>query len=169
MTEATDNEFLEHDRHGLYAEHPQGEARFAVAYPDYPGGEAAYWKDFAAAAATYYTTEELEGRRSPEQYAEEQARYALKRRVDEIAHQVADAAGISYHDLCHWLVKDQGFPWRNDCDFGQLRTLLEFLQAPDTVGKARQAPDYPVRIPAAMVRAAGAYWGRRRAERSIGG
>jgi hypothetical protein len=44
-----------------------------------------------------------------------------------------------------WLVKERGYPWRQDRLMPDLLRLLTFLQDPDTVVAARSVPDYPDR------------------------
>lgn len=146
---------------------PLDEARFDLDYTQYPGGESAYWRDFKAASKTYFHRLGHGDCDSPEaqQYAEEQARYALKARVNDVAQRVADAAEVSHRNFSHWLVKAKGFPWRNDCDFDQLRELLTFLEQSATVEEARQAPNYPDRTSPEAMRAAQDHWDRRLAER----
>lgn len=73
------------------------------------------------------------------------AYYALKRRVFDVSVVVGLLAGVTRRNLAHWLVKDRGFPWRNDCSVDDLNRLLAFLLYPDIVCLAESAPDYPMR------------------------
>ena len=155
-----DNDWDERD-----VEHPEDEPRFALAYDDYPGGESAYWRDFKAATRLYYKALGDDWDRSPEQYAEEQACYMLRRRVHDVAQEFARTAGIAHRNLSHWLVKVKGYPWRGDCDFDQLRSMLRLLEDPAAIEEARKAPNYPDLTSPEAIRAATAYWDQRLAER----
>lgn len=83
----------------LYPQHPSDQHQFAGAYADYPGGWGSYWRDFKAAAMVYYREgfdadeRAAHGLSFPE-YADQQARYALKRRVYDVANVVAEQAGV---------------------------------------------------------------------------
>lgn len=143
--------------------HPSDEDRFAVRYDEYPGGQDAYWGDFKTTAFRFYTAvlADIDDDHSAESYAEEQVYYALKRKVHDVAQRVAEKSNISYRNLCHWLVKEKGFPWRNDADFTQLQALLEYLEDPRTICGAREAPNYPNVSDPERVRRAIAYWQER--------
>lgn len=151
--------------------HPREEDRFAVRYEEYPGGQNAYWSDFRTAACRFYTAclDDMDDHHSAESYAEEQVHYALKRRVHDTAQSVAKKSNISYRNLCHWLVKEKGFPWRNDADLTQLQALLEYLEDPCIINEAQQAPDYPNVFDPERVRRSIAYWQERNANRGNSG
>jgi hypothetical protein len=141
--------------------HPKEMSKFQVAYPDYPGGEEAYWQDFKAAAKEWNRQHEFDDVENLDEWAEWQAYYSLRRRVQDACEHLADAARIDRRNLSHWLVKAKGFPWRDDCDFGELRRLLDFVQDPATVTEAQRAPEYPNMSSPERIRAAEEHWKRR--------
>lgn len=61
----------------------------------------------------------------------------------DVSTTVAEAAGVTTRNLAHWLVKEKGFPWRDDCTWDDLRRMLTFLELPGTAAEASFAPDYP--------------------------
>lgn len=135
-----------HDTDGEWDDgpaHPREDEHFEAAYAEYPGGEDAYWRDFRAAATAYFqhNREDFEGE-DEATFANTQAYYALKRRVFDMSTTVAEAAGLTTRTMAHWLVKEKGFPWREDCTWDDLRRLLVLLEQPGIVEEARSAPDY---------------------------
>jgi hypothetical protein len=131
--------------------HPRDDPRFDVDFDDFPGGWPGWPRAFKSAAAAFYRADvepyldndEDEPRPAPGHYAHQQLYYEVKSRVYTAAHQIADEAGVTHRNFSHWLVKERGFPWRQDCAVPDLLRLLAFLEDPDTTIAARAAPDYP--------------------------
>jgi hypothetical protein len=140
---------------GAEVPHPRDDPRFEVEFNDFPGGWPRWRRMFKQAAVAYYRShvepfmsedEDAEVQLSLGHYAHQQLYYEVKSRVNAAAHGVADQAGVTHRNLSLWLVKERGFPWRQDCAVPDLLRLLAFLQDTDTVVAARAAPDYPEKL-----------------------
>src|SRR5919106_3893598 len=128
------------------AEHPRVDPRFAVEFDEFPGGWPGWRRAFKRAAVEHVTSlPELDYRSqdAPGHYAHQQLYYAVKSRVNAAAHRVAEVAEVEHRNFSLWLVKQRGFPWRQDCSIDDLLRLLEFLRAPETIEAARSVPHYP--------------------------
>lgn len=108
--------------------HPEKGRWFKVVPSDYPGGEAAYWRDYDA-ASEWRTREEfcLEMGLTDAEYVERERYYALKKEINALAVELAQQTGQETRHVNSWLVHEHGFPWRNECSTDDLERMREFL------------------------------------------
>lgn len=102
---------------------PYDDPRFDVA--DYPGGEEARERDYAAAQEEYERARHrhaLAGR-----FGEHSQYYAHRTEVNRAVEALAEETGHDGRTIALWLVKDHGFPWREACELEDLQRMLAFL------------------------------------------
>ena len=130
--------------------HPDDDPRFAGSPNDYPGGRDAYWGDWDAAnlaighESLMKTLDPAERRA----YRRRQATYALRREVTNMVKALAREVGHDSRTISIWLVKQHGFPWRQQCDRSDLYRLRQFLLDPEVRAEAATIePAPPRRLP----------------------
>lgn len=128
-------------------DHPREAPRFACRPRRYPGGLARYVADFRAAMIGYYRTTfpvyrhiiPPEDHMSEGEYVAQEIDAQLRRKIRQRTTAINALTGIESRDLSVWLVKQRGFPWRDDCEHDDLVALCRFVDDPATPGLARIA------------------------------
>ncbi|MGW6699778.1 hypothetical protein [Nocardia sp. NPDC055049] len=128
---------------------PMDNPRFDLSR-EYPGGSKARDRDYELACVEHERILHLHayagrlGKR--EQY------YAHRKEVNRAVQALAEEAGQDGRTISLWLVRNHGFPWRNNCELEDLQRMLAFLADPENRAAARSVPSarprmQPGRIP----------------------
>ncbi|MGW4586374.1 hypothetical protein ACWEKJ_03495 [Amycolatopsis thermoflava] len=119
---------------------PYDDPRFEIGR-EYPGGVEARARDYEAANDEYeriWHLHALAGR-----FGKHDQYYAHRTEVHRAVEGLAEEVGHDTRTISLWLVKEHGFPWRDDCELKDLQQMLAFLADPANRAEARSIPPAP--------------------------
>jgi hypothetical protein len=130
--------------------HPKELAEFAR-QPISPGELDVHMVSYRAAMTSYYQATfpvysrviPVEDHMTEDEYVVSEVLKHLRRKVGAATEHMATSAGIHGRDLSHWLVEQNGFPWRDNCTYEDLIGLYGFAIDPANIEAARGAPAVP--------------------------
>ena len=110
---------------------PDSDPRFDVLPEDYPGGAKAYDHDYIRALEWRDREQHRIGLGlTEEEYLQRERYFKLRTQVSKMVEKLAQETGHDGRTISLWLVKGHGFPWRDDCEYSDLKRMKKFLADP---------------------------------------